>query len=67
MTFMYDGKEYDYADIVDITWEGSRTPRTFRSVHSWIVEFEDGTKLDIDPKKLEDGDKVIFMDVAFPG
>ena len=66
-TVTLNGVDVPLDEIASVTWEGLRTPRGLRLAAILCVTDCAGNQYLIDPVTLPDGDKVLFMDIAFPG
>ena len=67
MTFIYEGTEYSYGDILSIDWEGARTVDGFDKAKTYTLTLDNGSELTIDPLKLDREAQSMFWEVAFPG
>ena len=61
------GKEVPLEDLLSVTWAGVNSPAGMRRAAAWLVIDIWDNQYRVDPATLADGDKVVLMDVAFPG
>ena len=67
MSFNYQGKKYEYGDIVSITWEGLRTPKGYAKSETIHITLYNGEQMTIKGSEMTESEKSMFVEVAFPG
>ena len=64
--FLWEGVEYCYADIVDLTWANRCAVNTFDDTPTLILTMDDGTVLNIVRAKLSEEAKGMMEEVWCP-